>query len=93
MMLHEGQYLDPVMRNIEQFLADTQDNISGKVFVRFHPYRFELLGIDSPFDQMRSEMGTYGEMNKGWTGEDAKGFTKIMSQATKIYYSLNKLEL
>ncbi len=93
MMLHEGQYLDPVMRNIEEFLADTQSNISGKVFVRFHPYRFELLGIESPFDQMRSELGTYGEMNKGWTGEDAKGFTKIMSQATKIYYSLNKLDL
>lgn len=93
MMLHEGQYLDPVMRNIEEFLVDTQSNISGKVFVRFHPYRFELLGIESPFDQMRSEMGTYGEMNKGWTGEDAKGFTKIISQATKIYYSLNKLDL
>ena len=93
MMLHEGQYLDPVMRNIEQFLADTQSNVSGKVFVRFYPYRFELQGIASPFDQMRSEMGTYGEMNKGWTGEDAKGFTKIISQATKIYYSLNKLDL
>lgn len=93
MMLHEGQYLDPVMRNIEEFLVDTQSNISGKVFVRLHPYRFELLGIESPFDQMRSEMGTYGEMNKGWTGEDAKGFTKIISQATKIFYSLNKLDL
>lgn len=93
MMLHEGQYLDPVMRNIEQFLSDTQSNITGKVFVQFHPYRFELAGIESPYDQMQSEMGTYGEMNKGWTGEDAKGFTKIMAQATKIYYSLNKLDL
>lgn len=93
MMLHEGQYLDPVMRNIEQFLTDTQSNITGKVFVQFHPYRFELAGIESPYDQMQSEMGTYGEMNKGWTGEDAKGFTKIMAQATKIYYSLNKLDL
>ncbi len=93
MMLHEGQYLDPVMRNIEAFLQDTQSNITGKVFVQFHPYRFELAGIESAYDLMQSEMGTYGEMNKGWTGEDAKGFTKIMAQATKIYYSLNKLDL
>ena len=79
MMLHEGQYLDRVMRNIEGFLEDTQEQITGKVFVKLYPYRFELMGIDSAFDRMQQQKGQYGEMNDGWTGEDVKGFTKILS--------------
>ena len=79
MMLHEGQYLDEVMRNIEGFLEDTQQNVSGKVFVKLYPYRFTLQGISSEFDKMQMQKGQYGEMNEGWTGEDVKGFTKILS--------------
>ena len=89
MMLHEGQYLDPVMRNIEQFLESTQQQVSGQVFVRLMPYRFELQGIDSPYDLMSSKFGQYGEMNKAWTGEDVKGFTKILANPAQIYYAVN----
>lgn len=90
MQLHEGQYLEPVMRNIEKFLEATQSNVTGKVTVALHPYRFNVLGINTPFDLMNSEFGDYGEMNKGWTGEDVKGFTKILANQTKIYHSVNK---
>ncbi len=79
MMLHEGQYLDEVMRNIEGFLEATQKQVTGKVFVNLHPYRFELQGIESEFDLMQMQKGKYGEMNEGWTGEDVKGFTKILA--------------
>ncbi|MEP7267996.1 MAG: argininosuccinate synthase [Saprospiraceae bacterium] len=87
MMLHEGQYLDPVMRDIETFMEHTQERVSGKVFVKLFPYRFELHGIESPHDMMQSKMGQYGEMNNAWSGDDAKGFTKIMSIANKIHKS------
>jgi len=89
MLLHEGQYLDPVMRNIETFMEDMQGNVSGKVRIRLSPYKFEILGIESVHDMMASNMGTYGEMNRGWTGEDVKGFTKILANANKIYYATN----
>lgn len=84
MLLHEGQYLDPVMRNIENFLEDTQESVTGTAYVRLHPYRFELEGIESEFDLMNSEFGHYGEMNKGYSGEDVKGFTKILANQLKI---------
>ncbi|MCB0630307.1 MAG: argininosuccinate synthase [Saprospiraceae bacterium] len=84
MLLHEGQYLDPVMRNIETFLEDTQDAVTGSVFVRLLPYRFELEGIESDLDLMNSAFGQYGEMNKGYSGEDVKGFTKILANQLKI---------
>lgn len=87
MLLHEGQFIDPVMRNIESFLEDTQTNVSGQVFVKLHPYRFELEGIQSPFDLLQSPLGQYGEMNNGWSGNDVKGFTKIYANANKIYHS------
>lgn len=89
MLLHEGQFLDPVMRNIETFLADTQANVSGKVFVKLHPYRFELQGIESKFDLMNAKFGAYGEMNRAWTGDDVKGFTKILSNQSKIHHVVN----
>jgi argininosuccinate synthase len=85
MMLHEGQYLDPVMRDIESFMEHSQDRVTGKVFVRLFPYRFELHGIESPHDMMQSKMGQYGEMNNAWSGDDAKGFTRIASIANKIH--------
>ncbi len=90
MLLHEGQYLEPVMRNIETFLEDTQQNVSGQVFVQLHPYRFELLGVESEYDLMNSGFGQYGEMNKAWSGEDVKGFTTILANQLKIHHFVNQ---
>jgi argininosuccinate synthase len=87
--LHEGHYLDPVMRNIEAFLASTQEFVSGDVRVLLQPYRFTLLGIISDHDLMSSKFGSYGEMNKGYTGEDVKGFTRILGNQTAIFHKVN----
>ncbi|WP_421773036.1 argininosuccinate synthase [Gracilimonas sp.] len=84
MLMHEGQYLDPVMRNIETFLEDTQKTVSGKVFVKLETKRFELEGIESENDLMGSKAGQYGEMNNAWSGEDVKGFTKILANSMLI---------
>ena len=85
MLLHEGQYLEPVMRNVETFLEDTQERVSGKVQVELSPYRFQPLGIESKYDMMSAKFGTYGEMNRAWSGEDVKGFTKILANSSKIH--------
>lgn len=90
MLLHEGQYLDPVMRNIEKFLEDTQEYVTGEVFVRLSPYRFELEGVRSDYDLMSSKFGLYGEQNLAWSGEDVKGFTKILSNQMKIFNLIHK---
>ncbi|WP_185873617.1 GNAT family N-acetyltransferase [Blattabacterium cuenoti] len=90
MLLHEAQYLDPVMRNIEIFLSSTQERLTGTVQIILYPYRFHLVGIKSDFDLMESNMAKYGEMNYAWTAEDVKGFTKILSNQMKIYHNLNK---
>lgn len=89
MLLHEGQYMDPVMRNIEKFLTDTQENVTGTVTVELTPYNFNVIGITSDHDLMNSKFGDYGEMNNAWTGEDVKGFTKILANQTKIYHAVN----
>ncbi len=88
--LHEGQILDPVMRDMEAFLESTQQNVSGKVFVELMPYRFQVTGIESKFDLMSSKFGKYGEMNNGWTGEDVRGFTKIFGNQTMIYHQIKE---
>jgi argininosuccinate synthase len=88
--LHEGQMLDPTMRNIEKFLEDTQSTVSGKVFVTLQPYRFTVTGIDSAHDLMSSKFGSYGEMNKGWSGDDVKGFAKIFGNQSAIYHKVNE---
>ncbi|GET31010.1 argininosuccinate synthase [Prolixibacter sp. SD074] len=90
MFLHEAMYLEPVMRDIEKFLESTQENVTGKVIIKLRPYTFQLVGIESEHDLMKSEFGEYGEMNKGWTADDAKGFTKILGNQLKIFYSVNK---
>lgn len=89
MMLHEALFLDPVMRNIEAFLTSTQETVTGDVFLKLLPYRFELQGIRSDFDLMQSEAGKYGEMNNGWSGEDVKGFTKMLGNQLKIYQAVS----
>jgi argininosuccinate synthase len=86
--LHEGQILDPVMRDIEAFLETTQRNVTGDVFVQLMPYRFQVTGIESPYDLMSSKFGKYGEMNSGWSGEDVRGFSKIFGNQTMIYHQV-----
>ncbi|WP_417559161.1 argininosuccinate synthase [Mesoflavibacter zeaxanthinifaciens] len=90
MHLHEGQYLDPVMRNMEAFLESSQDKVSGEVVVTLKPYHFTLDGIYSKHDLMSAKFGSYGEENKGWTAEDAKGFIKIFGNQNKIYQQVNQ---
>jgi argininosuccinate synthase len=90
MFLHEAMYHEPVMRNIETFLESTQENVSGKVFVKLKPYHFELQGIESKHDLMDSGFGEYGETVSAWSADDVKGFTKILSNSLKIYNSVNK---
>jgi argininosuccinate synthase len=90
--LHEGQMLDPIMRNIEKFLEDSQSTVTGKVFVTLEPNRFIITGIESPHDLMSSKFGSYGEMNKGWSGDDVKGFAKIFGNQTTIYHKVNAEE-
>ena len=93
MFLHEAQYLEPVMREMEAYLETSQRNVTGKVIVELKPYHYTLVGVDSPFDLMKSDFGEYGEINKAWTSDDVKGFTKILGNQTKIYFSVqNKNE-
>jgi len=84
--LHEGQILDPVMRDIESYLETSQRNVTGDVFVQLQPYRFQIIGIESQFDLMNSKFGKYGEMNTGFTGEDVRGFSRIFGNQTMMYH-------
>lgn len=88
--LHEGQILDPVMRDIEAYLTNSQQNVTGNVFVQLLPYRFHVIGIESPYDLMSSKFGKYGEMNNGWSGEDVRGFTKIFGNQTMIWNAVRE---
>lgn len=88
--MHEGQILDPVMRDIEAFLENSQQNVTGDVFVQLMPYRFQIIGIESKFDLMSSKFGKYGEMNTGFTGDDVRGFSKIFGNQTSIWTAVNK---
>ncbi|MBR5886285.1 MAG: argininosuccinate synthase, partial [Alistipes sp.] len=90
MFLHEAQYLDPVMRDMEAFLENTQQNVDGTVEITLRPYSYTLVGVESPFDLMKTDFGEYGEVNKAWSADDVKGFTKIMSNSMKIYYNKSK---
>ncbi len=88
--LHEGQILDPVMRDIENYLESSQGNVTGNVFVQLMPYRFTITGIESRFDLMSSKFGKYGEMNNGWSGDDVRGFSKIFGNQTMIYHQVKQ---
>ena len=88
-LLHEAQYLDPVMRDMEAFLESSQSHVSGKVFVQLKPYQFDLLGIESKYDMMQSKVATYGEENNAWDARDARGFIKIFGNQLKISASLH----
>jgi argininosuccinate synthase len=88
--LHEGQILDPVMRDIEAYLESSQQQVTGDVFVQLLPYRFQVIGIESKYDLMSSKFGKYGEMNSGWSGEDVRGFSKIFGNQTSIWNSIKE---
>ena len=90
MFLHEAQYLEPVMRDIEAFLQSSQRNVTGTVIIRLRPYGYTLVGVESDFDLMKTDFGEYGEINKAWSADDAKGFTKITAIPTKIFHAVQK---
>lgn len=90
MFLHESQYLEPVMRDMERFLESSQENVSGTVEIELRPYSYTLVGVDSPFDLMKTDFGEYGEVNRAWTADDIKGFTKILGNQMKIFHNVQK---
>lgn len=91
-LMHEAQYLNPVMRDMEKFLESTQSSVNGTVEVLLRPYNFFVLGCTSQYDLMSSKFGEYGEINKSYTGRDVVGFTKVLANPLKIYYSLHEEE-
>lgn len=91
--LHEGQFLDPVMRDLEAMMKSTQRNVSGDVFLTLFPYRYQVNGIESDHDLMSAKFGHYGEMNKSWTGDDVRGFAKIFGNQNAIYHQVNEEEV
>lgn len=90
MFLHEAQYLEPVMRDCEAMLQSSQRNVTGTVTITLRPYSYTLVGVESPFDLVKTEFGEYGEVNTGWSADDAKGFTKILSNPLRVYYANQK---
>ena len=88
--LHEGQILDPVMRDIEAYLVNSQAQVTGHVFVQLNPYRLQIIGIESDNDLMSAKFGKYGEMNTGWTGNDVRGFTKIFGNQVSIFHQIKE---
>ena len=92
MFLHESQYMEPVMPDIEAMLTSSQRNVSGTVILRLRPRGFELVGVDSENDLLKSPLGEYGEAQRGWTPEEAKGFIKLMSTPLRVYYGIHKDE-
>lgn len=89
MFLHESQYLEPVMADIEAMLASSQRNVNGTVILKLRPLGFETVGVDSADDLLKSKLGEYGEMQHGWTSDDAKGFIKILSTPLRAYYGIH----
>ena len=89
MFLHESQYLEPVMPDIEAMLTSSQRHVNGTAILKLRPYGFETVGIDSADDLTKSKLGEYGEMQHGWTAEDAKGFIKVSSTPLRVYYGMH----
>ena len=92
MFLHESQYLEPVMRDIEAMLESSQRNVNGTVSLELRPWSFSTVGVDSPDDLLKSKLGEYGESQKGWTAEEAKGFIKLLSTPLRVYYGTHQEE-
>ena len=92
MFLHESQYLEPVMPDIEAMLTSSQRNVTGTAILKLRPYGFETVGIDSDNDLTKSKLGEYGETQTGWTADEAKGFIKVSSTPLRVYYGIHKDE-
>ncbi len=92
MFVHEAQYLEPVMRDLEAFLESSQKNVTGEVTVRLRPYSFKVTGVDSPFDLMDASFASYGEVNRAWTAAEVNGFTRILGNQQRIWYAVNGRE-
>jgi argininosuccinate synthase len=92
MFVHEAMYLEPVMRDLEQFLESSQKNVTGTVTIRLRPYSFVATGVESPYDLMNPAFATYGEMNRAWTAEEVNGFTRILGNQQRIWFSVNGTE-
>ncbi|MCC8112841.1 MAG: argininosuccinate synthase [Bacteroidales bacterium] len=92
MFLHESQYLEPVMTDMEAMMLSSQRNVSGTAILKLRPYGFETVGVDSPNDLLKSKLGEYGEMQHGWTAEEAKGFIKVLSTPLRVYYGIHPNE-
>ena len=92
MFLHESQYMEPVMRDIEAMLESSQRNVNGTVTLELRPYGFMPIGVDSKDDLVKTKLGEYGEMQTGWTSEDAKGFIKVSSTPLRVYYANHEEE-
>ena len=92
MFLHESQYLEPVMRDIEAMLQESQRNVNGTAILELRPLSFSTVGVESQDDLVKTKFGEYGEMQKGWTAEDAKGFIKVTSTPLRVYYANHKDE-
>lgn len=88
MFLHEAQYLEPVMRDMEAFLESSQANVNGRVIIELRPRCYTLVGVESDYDLMKTDFGEYGEVNKAWDADDMRGFTKIMGNQMKIYQNV-----
>ena len=93
MFLHESQYLEPVMRDMEAMLESSQRNVSGEVTMLLRPHGFETIGVNSDNDLVKTKLGEYGEMQRGWTSDDAKGFIKVTSTPLRVYYANHEDEL
>ena len=89
MFLHESQYLEPVMRDIEAMLESSQRNVNGTAILELRPLGFSTVGVDSKDDLVKNKLGEYGETQKGWTADDAKGFIKVTSTALRAYYAVH----
>ena len=92
MFLHESQYLEPVMPDIEAMLTSSQRNVNGTAILRLRPYGFDTVGVESKDDLLKSKLGEYGEMQHGWTSEEAKGFIKVSSTPLRVYYGIHNNE-
>ena len=89
MFLHESQYLEPVMPDIEAFLTSSQRHVNGTAILKLRPYSFQTVGVDSADDLTKSKLGEYGEMNHGWTADDAKGFIKLSATPLRVFYGMH----
>lgn len=92
MFLHESEYLEPVMPDMEAFLTSSQRHVNGTAILKLRPYTLRTVGVDSADDLTKSKLGEYGEMNHGWTADDAKGFIKILSTPLKVYYGIHPID-